>query len=131
MITRVATHLLFQGDAVEALGLYREVFPELKTIAEARYGEGEGAPAGTIKFGQFDLFGHRISYADSPIEHAFSFTPAVSLFIDFDSIEELERCFDALSDGGKVLMPLASYGFSRRFGWCDDRFGVSWQLNCP
>jgi uncharacterized glyoxalase superfamily protein PhnB len=44
-------------------------------------------------------------------------------------VEELERVFGILADGGKVHMPLDNYGFSRRFGWVDDRFGVSWQLN--
>ncbi len=41
----------------------------------------------------------------------------------------LERLFTALSDGGAQLMPLGEYGFSRRFGWVNDRYGVSWQLN--
>ena len=39
--------------------------------------------------------------------------------------------FAILSNGGHTLMPLANYGFSRRFGWLNDRFGVSWQLNLP
>jgi uncharacterized glyoxalase superfamily protein PhnB len=49
--------------------------------------------------------------------------------VDFDSVEDLERAFEALSAGGKVMMPLGDYGFSKRFGWVSDRFGVSWQLN--
>ncbi len=53
----------------------------------------------------------------------------MSIFVDCESPAELERVFAALSDGGEVLMPLDDYGFSQRFGWTNDRFGVSWQLN--
>ena len=45
--------------------------------------------------------------------------------------EELDRLFAGLSEGGGVLMPVGEYGFSRRFAWVNDRFGVSWQLNLP
>jgi predicted 3-demethylubiquinone-9 3-methyltransferase (glyoxalase superfamily) len=67
--------------------------------------------------------------SDSPVKHGFSFTPSSSTFVDFDSAAELERVFGLLSEGGQVLTPLANYGFSERFGWLNDRFGVSWQLN--
>jgi uncharacterized glyoxalase superfamily protein PhnB len=49
--------------------------------------------------------------------------------VEFDSLEDLERAFAALSEGGEVLMPLDNYGFSQKFGWVNDCFGVSWQLN--
>ena len=61
--------------------------------------------------------------------HEFSFTPSFSIWVVTESGDELERLFAALADGGTQLMPLDSYGFSARFGWCNDRFGVSWQLN--
>ena len=41
------------------------------------------------------------------------------------------RCESRSVSGGGVLLPLGDYGFSRRFGWVNDRFGVSWQLNLP
>jgi predicted 3-demethylubiquinone-9 3-methyltransferase (glyoxalase superfamily) len=63
------------------------------------------------------------------MDHAWGFTPAVSLWIDCDDNGELERLFERLSDGGSVYMPLGDYGFSTRFGWVGDRFGVTWQLN--
>jgi predicted 3-demethylubiquinone-9 3-methyltransferase (glyoxalase superfamily) len=53
----------------------------------------------------------------------------LSVWIETGSEDELERLFAALADGGSQLMPLDDYGFSRRFGWVNDRFGVSWQLN--
>jgi predicted 3-demethylubiquinone-9 3-methyltransferase (glyoxalase superfamily) len=72
-----------------------------------------------------------VLFTDSFVSHGFSFTPSFSLFVDCESEAELERIFAALSDGGAVLMPLGDYGFSRRFGWTNDRFGVSWQVNLP
>ena len=63
--------------------------------------------------------------------HDFTFTPAVSIWLDLETEAELGALVDVLADGGKVLMPLGDYGFSRAFAWVDDRFGVSWQLNLP
>jgi predicted 3-demethylubiquinone-9 3-methyltransferase (glyoxalase superfamily) len=65
------------------------------------------------------------------VQHAFTFTPAMSLFVDCENPEQLESPFATLSAGSQVYMPLADYGFSTRFGWCSDRFGVSWQPNLP
>jgi predicted 3-demethylubiquinone-9 3-methyltransferase (glyoxalase superfamily) len=69
--------------------------------------------------------------SDSPVKHAFDFTPSLSFFVDCTSDEEQRRLFAELSDGGAVMMPLDDYGFSKRFAWVADRFGVSWQLNLP
>ena len=66
---------------------------------------------------------------DSPAKHAFTFTPSHSFFVECESDAEIERLAAALGAEGKVLMPLDNYGFSRRFSWVSDRFGVSWQLN--
>ena len=66
---------------------------------------------------------------DSAAPHAFTFTPAMSLFVECESEEEIRRLYSALSNAGQVLMPLDDYGFSKQFGWVNDRFGVSWQLN--
>jgi predicted 3-demethylubiquinone-9 3-methyltransferase (glyoxalase superfamily) len=68
---------------------------------------------------------------DSPVQHGFTFTPAMSLFVDCDGEEEIDRLFAGLSGDGQILMPLGPYPFSRRFGWLSDKFGVSWQLNLP
>ncbi|WP_205690373.1 VOC family protein [Comamonas serinivorans] len=77
------------------------------------------------------LCGTSFLFSDSPPVHAFGFTPSSSIFIDCESADEQLRVFTALADGGQVRMPLADYGFSQRFGWTDDRFGVSWQINLP
>ena len=79
----------------------------------------------------FRLAGSDLSCADSPVRHEWSFTPGVSLWIDCEDGEELQRLFDRLGTGGNVYMPLGDYGFSTRFGWVGDPFGVTWQLNLP
>jgi len=66
---------------------------------------------------------------DSPVKHDFTFTPSISLYVNCESEEEINRLFKSLSQDGKVLLLLDSYGFSDKFGWLEDKFGVSWQLN--
>ena len=128
----VSTFLMFQdGRAQEAMALYAAVFSGARIESIERYGPGGPGPEGTVKAARFDLNGHRLMFSDSFVKHEFTFTPSVSLFVDFASAEELDAAFARLAEGGKVFMPLGSYGFSRRFGWCSDRFGVSWQLNLP
>jgi predicted 3-demethylubiquinone-9 3-methyltransferase (glyoxalase superfamily) len=68
---------------------------------------------------------------DSAVDHGFGFTPAISLFVQCDSEDELDGLYGELAEQGQALMPLGSYGFSAKFGWANDRFGVSWQLNLP
>lgn len=54
----------------------------------------------------------------------------ITTFLMFEGqAEEIDRPYGTLLEGGKALMPIGTYGFSQRFGWVNDRFGVSWQLN--
>jgi len=123
---------MFQGGVAQAaLDLYFATFPDSRLVKAEHYGSGEPGAPGTIKVAVFTLCGREFMCSDSPVKHAFSFTPSSSTFVDFDTEADLERAFGALSQGGHVLMPLADYGFSRKFGWLADRFGVSWQLNLP
>src|SRR5439155_5669683 len=68
-----------------------------------------------------------------PVKHAFTFTPAISLFVECANEAELDEAFKQLSAGGQALMPPGNYGFSTKFAWVNDRFGFrgncSWQLN--
>jgi predicted 3-demethylubiquinone-9 3-methyltransferase (glyoxalase superfamily) len=130
MTQGLRTFLTFQGGAATAaLDLYRDVFDDFELVEIDRYGPGEGAPEDSVKVARFRLAGSDLSCADSPVDHQWGFTPAVSLWIDCDDDTELQRLFDRLSEGGQVFMPLDNYGFSTRFGWVGDPFGVTWQLN--
>lgn len=128
MIRSVSPFLMFTGQAGEAMDFYVSLFSG-EVIDIERYGAGEPGPEGTIKRASFRIAGQTVMCTDSYVQHAFGFTPALSLFVDCETEAELRRLAEAIADGGRVLMPLADYGFSRLFAWADDRFGVSWQLN--
>jgi predicted 3-demethylubiquinone-9 3-methyltransferase (glyoxalase superfamily) len=130
MTQELRTFLTFQrGAATGALELYRDVFADFELIEIDHYGPADVGPEGTVKVAKFRLAGSDFSCADSPIDHQWGFTPAVSLWVECDDGDELQRLFDRLSDGGNVYMPLDDYGFSTRFGWVGDRYGLTWQLN--
>ena len=129
MAHKIITHLMFEGVAEEAMNFYVSLFADSEINQVDRYGPGEPGAEGTVKIATFTLAGQEFLCIDSPVKHAFTFTPSVSLFVDCESEAELERVFAQLSADGKVLMPVANYGFSTKFGWLCDRFGVSWQLN--
>jgi predicted 3-demethylubiquinone-9 3-methyltransferase (glyoxalase superfamily) len=131
MVEKVTPFLMFEGKAEAALDLYVRLIPGAVVTRMAYYGPGGPGPEGQISQAAFSLGGRDFICMDSPVHHAFSFTPSVSLFLDCSDEAELVRLFDGLAEAGEVLMPLAGYGFSRRFGWVNDRFGVSWQLNLP
>ena len=132
MTKSVSTFLMFTGRCEEALNFYTSLVSNSRIESMTKWGpDGPGGPdkAGTVMRAAFTLNGVLFAASDSPVKHAFDFTPSMSLFMECDSEAELDRVFAALSDGGKVLMPLGNYGFSKKFGWCNDRFGVSWQVN--
>jgi predicted 3-demethylubiquinone-9 3-methyltransferase (glyoxalase superfamily) len=132
METRVAPFLMFQrGDAEAAMELYVATLPDGRVLELERWGpEGPGAE-GKLMRARFSIAGLEVMCFDSPVKHAFEFTPSSSLFVTCASEAELDRIAATLGEGGRFLMPLGSYGFSRKFAWLDDRFGVSWQLNLP
>ena len=137
---KTTTFLTFVGDqcgkAKEAIDFYTSIFPnsEIKSITNYKEGEAGGTPA-LIKYGVFTLNGTTYMVSESNYNHAWSFSPGVSLFVDSNSEDEIITLFDALSSkGGKILIPLDSYeagtyGFGKKFGWCEDKYGISWQFN--
>ncbi|MGI9351956.1 MAG: VOC family protein [Rhizobiaceae bacterium] len=128
---QVSTHLMFQGNASDAIDTYSSIFSDFNVENIEKYGEDEQGEPDTIKQAYVSFAGHKLIVIDSPPVHEFDFTPSMSLFIDFENEEALESAFARLSEAGNTMMPLNDYGFSKRFGWLSDKFGVSWQLNLP
>ncbi|QGZ37077.1 VOC family protein [Stappia indica] len=129
-MSRAFTHLMFQGNARAALETYEAVFPDFTIDMLELNGDDTAAP-GTVRMAKASFAGQSLIVIDSPIPHDFDFTPSMSLFVEMGGAETLDAAFARLSEGGKVLMPPDNYGFSPRFGWLTDRFGLSWQLSLP
>lgn len=129
MKTKVHPFLMFQGKAEEAMNFYVSLFPGAAVSEIVRYGPGQTGAEGSIVRAAFTVAAQTILCSDSPVQHDFTFTPALSFFVSCESQEELLQLFTALSENGKIFMPLGNYGFSRRFARVSDRYGVSWQLN--
>ncbi|KWX70008.1 hypothetical protein D3C73_809380 [compost metagenome] len=127
----ISTFLMFEGQAEEAMNFYVSLFDRSEVTSIKRYGPGEAGAEGTVMHASFTIKGASFMCIDSYVKHGFSFTPAISLYVNCASEAELDTVFEQLSQGGNVLMPLGEYPFSRKFGWVADRFGVTWQLNLP
>jgi predicted 3-demethylubiquinone-9 3-methyltransferase (glyoxalase superfamily) len=125
---KITTFLMFEGKAEEAMNFYISLFTDSAIKSISRYGENEGAPVGTVRHAIFSINGQEFMCIDSFVSHGFSFTPAMSLFVSLDTESEIDKLYAALSEEGQTLMPLAAYPFSKKYGWVNDKFGVSWQL---
>lgn len=138
---KTTTFLTFVGDqcgkAREAINFYTSIFPNSEIVSITKYATGEaGGTPELIKHGVFKLNGVEYMVSESNYNHAWSFSPGVSLFVSSNSEREIESLFGALSsNGGQVMVPLdnyqgeGDYGFGKKFGWCEDKFGISWQFN--
>jgi predicted 3-demethylubiquinone-9 3-methyltransferase (glyoxalase superfamily) len=130
MADAITPFLMFQnGDAEEALNFYVSLFADSEIVEIVHHPEGGVGAEGTVLRATFRLQDQHILCMDSPVKHNFTFTPSTSFFIDCESEDELTRLHAALSDDGLELMPLGHYGFSKKFAWVNDKYGVSWQLN--
>ncbi|MBK9034873.1 MAG: VOC family protein [Myxococcales bacterium] len=105
------------GRAEEALRRYAAIFPDGRVDSLEPYGPDEG-PAGTLKHGRCTLAGHELVAMDSHLAHDVAFNEALSLQVMCADQAEVDRCWDALVDGGTP----------GPCGWLKDRFGVSWQV---
>lgn len=129
---KVTPFLMFQeGTAEEAMNFYTSLIEDSAISNLIRYGPNEGGDEGTVMQATFTLKGQEFMCIDSNIKHEFSFTPSFSLYVTCSTEEEIDSLYQKLNEGGQALMPIGDYGFSKKFGWLNDRYGVSWQLNLP
>jgi predicted 3-demethylubiquinone-9 3-methyltransferase (glyoxalase superfamily) len=124
----ITTFLMFSGKAEAAMNFYVAVFENSEIARMTRYGPNEMGPEGSVQHAVFSLNGQAFMCIDSPVQHGFTFTPAISLYVTCPEEAKIDRYFEALVEGGQVLMPLDTYPFSKKFAWIQDKFGVSWQL---
>jgi predicted 3-demethylubiquinone-9 3-methyltransferase (glyoxalase superfamily) len=135
---KIVPCLWFDKDAEEAMHFYVSVFSQARAstngsslVSIKRYPdevpeEFMKGMEGKVLTGLFELAGYRFMTLDGgPIFH---FTPAISFFVRCHSEAEVEAYWSRLSDGGTSLMPLDTYPFSKKYGWIQDKYGVSWQV---
>ncbi len=125
---KITTFLMFEGKAEEAMNFYTSLFDQSEIVNISRYDENGPGKEGSVIHATFTLNGQEFMCIDSYVKHGFTFTPSMSLYVTCETEEEIETVFHKLSQDGSVLMPLGSYPFSKKFGWLNDKYGVSWQL---
>ncbi|WP_341479058.1 VOC family protein [Heliobacterium chlorum] len=126
---KITTFLMFSGNAEEAMNFYCSTFDQSEILTITRYGANDVGKEGSVIHASFSLKGQVFMAIDSSIKHEFTFTPAISLYVTCDTDEEINYYYERLSNGGTVLMPLGAYPFSEKYGWIQDKYGVSWQLS--
>ena len=133
---KVVPHLWFDKEAVEAAQFYTSIFPESRVTSTTRF---EDTPSGDGDIVLFEIWNQKFwAISAGPL---FKFNPSISFMVNFDPLlfgssenpaqaarEKLDEVWNALADGGTVLMPLDKYPFSERYGWVSDKYGLSWQL---
>jgi predicted 3-demethylubiquinone-9 3-methyltransferase (glyoxalase superfamily) len=112
----ITTFLTYDGTAGEAVELYTSVFPNSRVTSERRYGPAGPGPEGSLMTATFELDGQEFTALNGG--SSFSFTTGISLFVECETQEEVDRYWEALSEGGE----------KGPCGWLTDRFGVSWQI---
>jgi len=127
---RVIPNLWFNDTSEEAANFYITVFKNAKINRIDYYTdagkEQHGHNAGDVMTVDFQIEdAHFVALNGGP---QFSLSPAISFFVYCETAEEVDELWGKLVDGGSVLMPVNEYPFSARYGWLNDKFGVSWQF---
>jgi predicted 3-demethylubiquinone-9 3-methyltransferase (glyoxalase superfamily) len=119
----ITPHFWFDKEALEAANFYVSTLPNSKITNTTKLYD---TPSGDTDVVSFELCGQPfMAISAGPL---FKFTPAVSFLVSCSSVEEVDALWDKLAEGGTALMPLDSYPFSERYGWTQDKYGLSWQI---
>jgi predicted 3-demethylubiquinone-9 3-methyltransferase (glyoxalase superfamily) len=113
---KITPFLWFDGNAEEAMNFYVSVFKNSKVVSVMRYGAAGPGPKGTVMGVTFQLEGQQFHALNGGPK--FAFTPAISMFVNCETQQEVDDLWEKLSDGGE----------KQRCGWLKDRYGLSWQI---
>jgi len=113
---KIVPFLWFEDKAEEAMNFYVSVFKNSRVVRVSRYGDAGPGAKGTVMSATFQIEGQDFfALNGGPL---FSFTPAISFFVNCETQQEVDELWEKLSEGGK----------KERCGWLKDRYGVSWQI---
>jgi predicted 3-demethylubiquinone-9 3-methyltransferase (glyoxalase superfamily) len=126
---KITPHLWYDKEAKEAAEFYTAIFPDSKVTSVKTIHD---TPSGDCDIVSFELCGYGfMAISAGPL---FKFNPSISIMVNFDPSQDkdaktrIDEVWTKLMDGGKALMPLDTYPFSERYGWVQDKYGLSWQL---
>ena len=114
MLNLIGNCLWFDGKAKEAATFYQEVFGAFQMISENPFAVN------------YTLFGRRFMHLNGG--PGYPINPSISFMVSVDSEAEIDAFWEKLMVDGKALMPLQTYPWSPKYGWCADKYGVNWQL---
>ncbi|PFO06569.1 hypothetical protein COJ85_06550 [Bacillus sp. AFS076308] len=126
---KIVPHLWYDKEAKEAVEFYSSIFPDSKITDVTTI---QDTPSGDSDIVSFELWEHKfMAISAGPF---FKINPSVSFIVNFDpsrekdAKEKINEVWNKLSEGGTALMPLDKYPFSQKYGWIQDKYGLSWQL---
>ncbi len=122
------TPFLWYDDAAEdASTLYASLLENSEITDVSRLPDENPGSPGKVTIVSARLAGRDVQAMNAGPDHLF--TPSSSMFVGCETVEQVDRLWEGLSEGGVALMPLDAYPFSERFGWVQDRYGLSWQIS--
>jgi predicted 3-demethylubiquinone-9 3-methyltransferase (glyoxalase superfamily) len=125
--------LWFDNESEDVAEFYLSIFPnsgiEKLTYYNEEGFEIHGKPAGSVLTVEFKLYGQPFVALNGGDN--FKHTPAISFYVTCKTEQEIDTLWQGLSEGGSALMNLDNYPFSKKYGWIQDKYGVSWQLILP
>jgi predicted 3-demethylubiquinone-9 3-methyltransferase (glyoxalase superfamily) len=113
---KITPCLWYDTQGEEAAKHYTSIFPNSRILDVSRYGEAGPRPAGTVMTVLFELDGQKFVALNGGPQ--FTFNEAVSFQVSCEDQEEVDRYWEALSEGGEP----------GPCGWLKDKFGLSWQI---
>jgi len=120
---KITPHLWFDKEAREAAQFYTSAFKDSKINGTTTL---HNTPSGTVDVVAIELLGQEFTLISAgPL---FKFNPSISFLVSCETREEVDILWKSLSEGGMALMELGAYPFSERYGWVQDRYGLSWQV---
>src|SRR5690349_17872004 len=122
----IIPHLWFDKEAKEAAEFYASIFSSSKVKNVTTL---HNTPSGDCDIVSFELGGTPfMAISAGPL---FKFSNAESFMVNFnpsDAGENIDTVWEKLAEGGKALMEIGEYPWSKRYGWIQDKYGLSWQL---
>ena len=123
---KIVPFLWFDKEAEEAAEFYASIFKNAEVTSTARYGKMHPQRSGEVMTVNFKLENQDFIALNGGPE--FTFTPAISFFVTLETEAEVDSLWEKLAEGGTVLMSFQAYDRSEKYGWLNDKYGVSWQI---